>query len=410
MARMDDAADGLRAIGVHREALLDAYLNHHGSIPDSEENKPVIRALLKHHLAWRLEEDEPVQISSALTPTLSAVTRSYRRTTADLSIAHLWSELQEAIEVYQDAKQRGSHADSETYIGMAYDLGHQLIENLREAVTQFSHHISSGFTYIHDLHLRARENRRVILRASQLNDVLETFDHASLQQLAGVDPQLRRLLLRALPKALEACGKELLHAIVRLTEMLHTITRHQRLSQLIDAVAGLYQADHAYTPDIEWMEDVPPAVNMSVPVLQRSMVDPRNPEHEDDLTTIVNSLPKLDPLEEEAFTPSGVQDVLEQATEVIAPHPVQVAANLMIEMALESPSPISAQQIHRAYPVESDMEMWLLTLVNTVNALPDKQRQQLDMSFVESTDPVLSGNRWVRDLTLQRTGVRVYAA
>jgi hypothetical protein len=40
---MDDAADGLRAIGTHRDALLDAYLNHHGSISDSEDNKPVIR-------------------------------------------------------------------------------------------------------------------------------------------------------------------------------------------------------------------------------------------------------------------------------------------------------------------------------------------------------------------------------
>ncbi|SIQ99644.1 hypothetical protein [Marinobacterium stanieri] len=410
MARMDDAADGLRAIGLHRDALLDAYLNHHGAISDSEDNKPVIRALLKHHLAWRLEEDEPVQISSALIPTLSAVTRSYRMTTADLSIAHLWREIQEAIEGYRDAKQRGSHIDCETYIGTAYDLGHQLIENLREGVAQFSHHISSGFTYIHDLKLRARENRRVIRRASQLNDVLETFDHASLQQLAGVDPQLRRLLLRALPKALEACGKELVHAIARLTEMLHTITRHQRLSQLIDAIAGLYQTDHAYVPSIEWLEDVPPALNIAPPLLQRSMVDPRNPEHEDDLIAIVNGLPRLDPLEEEAFTPTLIQDGLEQVTEVIAPHPVQIAANLMIELALESSRPVSARQIHGAYPVESDLEMWLLTLVNTVNALSDKQRQQLDMMFVEAIDSVLSGNRWVSDIVLRRKEGRVHAA
>ncbi|MGD9861093.1 MAG: hypothetical protein AB7S90_13670 [Marinobacterium sp.] len=403
MALLDDAADGLKAIGTHREALLDAYINNHGSIPDTEENRAVSRALLKYHLGWRLEADEPVQISNALIPTLAAVTRNYRMTTADLSVAHIWREIQDAIEGYKEAKQRGAHTDSDTYLGAIYDLGHQLIENLREGVGQFSHHISSGFTYIYDLELRARENRRVIRRARQLNDVLEGFDHGTLQQWAGGDPHLRRILLRAIPKALESCGKELVHAIARLSEMLHTITRQQHRTRLIDAVAALYQADQGYEPSIESLEVIPSVLNRAEPILTRSLVDTRNPEHEAVLIDVVSSLPALEPLQAEEFSSTAVQDGLAETMEVIEPHPLQKAADLMIELAQESETPLSGEQVHRTYPVECDLELWLLTLVNTVNALPDAQRKNLTMNFIEKKDRILPGNRWVLDLTLQRS-------
>ncbi|SEF89955.1 hypothetical protein [Marinobacterium lutimaris] len=410
MARLDDASDGLRAIGQHREELLDAYINHRGAILDTEENKSLIRALLKHHLGWRLEEDEPVQISNALTPTLAAVTRNYKMTTADQSISYLWGEIREAIEGYREARHRNAHNDAETYLGTIYDLGHQLIENLREGVAQFSHHISSGFTYIHDLELRARENRRVIQRASQLNDVLETFDHDALQQMAGGDRQLRRLLLRALPKALELCGKELVHAIARLTEMLHTLTRQHRQSRLIDAVANLYQADHGYEPSIDSLEQLPPALNRAEPLLAHSRIDPRNPEHEEDLEDIVQNLPAMEPLEDEEYVPVAVQDSVVQQTETVEPDPVQYAADLFIELALESEQPVSAMKVHRTFPVDCDPELWLLTLVNTVNSLPEKQRRLIELGFNEVHDTVLRGNRWVSDITLKRTKAKTHAA
>lgn len=51
MARLDDAKDGLKAIAVHSDVLLDAYLNTQSRLLDTEQNQPAIKSMLKHHLA-----------------------------------------------------------------------------------------------------------------------------------------------------------------------------------------------------------------------------------------------------------------------------------------------------------------------------------------------------------------------
>ena len=56
MARLDDAKDGLKAISVHADALLDAYLNTQSRLLDTEQNQSAIKSMLKHHLAWQIAQ------------------------------------------------------------------------------------------------------------------------------------------------------------------------------------------------------------------------------------------------------------------------------------------------------------------------------------------------------------------
>lgn len=400
MALLDDAADGLKAIATHREAILDAYLHNHGALHDTDENQSAIKALLKHHLAWQIDPDEPVQLSRALTSTLAAVTRNYKMSSANVVVGHLWQEIEEAIAGYREAKKRGAEEDSLTYLGSAFDYGYQLIEGLRDAIAHFSHHISSGFTHIHDLDLRAIENRKMIDKATEFNNILETFDYADLQTKAGTDPELRRLLLKAIPKALETCRKELLYAIERLTDMLHTINRQQRKSRLIDSVLNLYQNHEAYTPGIDDLDDIPPILNRAEQLMDTARADIRNPDQEETLTDIVQKLPSLIPVEDEEFTPEPVTNALQAENETIPLDPIRSAALDALTLVKESNQDVSARDVYRALDMDCDPELWFMALVNEVYGLPDVDRNSLNLEFIEQQDTLFTGNYWVADIVL----------
>jgi len=400
MARLDDAADGLKSLATHHGPVLDAYLNHRGTLHDTEENQAAIKALLKHHLAWQLDPDEPVQLSRALTTTLSAVTRSYRMSSANVVIGHLWSEIEEAINGYQEAKKRGAEEDSLTYLGIAFEYGQQLIEGLTESIAMFSHHISSGFTHIHNLDLRARENRKMIDRATEFNNILSTFDYQDLQAKAGRDPDLRRLLRKAIPKALEACRKELIYAIDRLTDMLHTFNRQQRKSRLIDSVLGLYQNQETYTANIDDLDEIPQVLNRAEAIMVSAKADIRNPDHEDALAEIVHKLPPIVPVEEEAHKEEPVKNALEGETELLPVDPIRTAVLDAVSLVQETSQSISAYEVYQVLELECEPELWFMTLVNEVYGLPDIDRKSICLDFLERRDGTFRGNYWVSDIVI----------
>lgn len=403
MALLDDAADGLKALAKHHAPILESYLNNRGALVDTEENQSAIRALLKHHLAWQLDPDEPVQLSRALTSTLAAVTRGYRMSSANMVVGHLWQEVNEAISGYQEAKKRGAYQDSATYLGMASDAGYQLIESLREAIAHFSHHISSGFTHIHDLDLRARENRRMINKATEFNNILETFDYSELHAKAGTDPDLRQLLLKAIPRALERCRKELLYAIERLKEMLHTINLQRRKSILIDTILGLYQEIETYTPSIEDLDQIPLVLNRAERLMHIAKADIRNPAQEIILAEIVEALPSTALREDEEFTPEPVTNARDAEVEELPLDPIRSAVLDTLSLVQEVQEPISALQVYKALQLECGSELWFMALVNEVYGLPDLERKRIRLRFNEQQDDVFKGNYWVSDVVLQQS-------
>ncbi|MFT6914588.1 MAG: hypothetical protein ACJAWL_000884 [Motiliproteus sp.] len=399
MARIDDAAAGLKAIGGHHAAILDAYLNHRGRIPPTADNESVIKSLLRHQLAWRMDDDGHVQLSRALIPTLVAVTRSYRRTSADREVAGLWQDVLESVELYREAKRRGATEDADNYLMSAYDSGYQLAETLRDAIAMFSYHISTAFSHVKNLSLRAAENRRVIVRASKLNDILESFDYQELQELAGNDPGLRLLLLKSIPKALEQCGKELVFAIDRLTGILHTINHQQSKSQLIDALDTYFNQDELVEPSIDGLDLYPPVLNICPQVLAPSAPYLQSMEHEEQLIGIVHALAILTPLPNEQYQKTPIADGVDEivAAEV---HPALESSLTLIALVEREGLEISAMQIYRSLHFEFGMELWLLTLVNAVNALPLPRRQRLQVTYTEKVDALFNGNFWVSDVRL----------
>ncbi|WP_151670034.1 hypothetical protein [Nitrincola schmidtii] len=406
MARIDDAADALQALAKHRDIIIDAYLNQGGALHDTEENRSAIKSLMKHQLTWQIDMDEPVRLSQSLTSLLAVVTRSQLRFSANSAVADLWKEIEGTIDGYREAKNRGALEDSNHYLENAFFFGHQLIESLRSSLSIYARHINTEFTHIHNLDLRAIENRKMIERASEFNTILETFDYQDLHNKAGDDSDLRRLLLKFIPSALEDCRKQLGYSIERLINMLHTINRQQEKARLVDCLIEKFDRDESYHPSVDDLNDLPSVLNRAVRLCNPIYPDLANPEHEDILASIVESLPTLTVTEKEKFVPQPVKNGLNEKAVEIPVNPMIIVVQEILELLSGTDEPISAKKVYHISKLDNhcELEIWYMALFNEINGLPLKQRASLDIHFVESPDDTFSGNFWVSDIVLRKVG------
>ncbi len=402
MARLDDAKDGLKAIAAHADALLDAYLNTQSRLLETEQNQPAIKSMLKHHLAWQIDPDEPVVLSRALTTTLDTLTRSYRISVANSEVGSLWTEMMRAVDDYQQAYVKGASTDADTFLGQAFELGFQLIESLRNALAGYSHYINSGFTEIRDLDLRAKANRRMVNRARDFNDVLESFDFEELDSKAGYNTELRLLLRKVIPRAIARCSEELNYAIGRLREMLHVINEQQIKTRLVEQVLELYERQDDYSPSLDSLDAIPQSLNKAPALMVGSRA---NPYHEGSALALAEIASKLETSgskEVEVHTPEPVVDGLDAEEVELESNPIWLAAQNLIELTIQQNGVFSATKVYEQFDLPCSKELWLLGLVNAVNAIKGEHRNDIELRFVERVDAQMSGNLWVEDILLRR--------
>ena len=410
MATSNDGVKALKALGFHAEPILDAYLNHKGQLHDSPANEAVIKALLKHHLGWRYEDNEDIRLNGDLLRLLSGVTRDFRRLVADETIGELWRTLQEQMGFYKEAKIKGNTQDKELYGDRVQELCFELIEALRQAVVQFSYYITSGFAYVKDLNLRARENVSVINRAKRLNDILGTFKVDDFARDAGADPLLRRLLLHRLPRAIEHCNKELIHAIQRLGDILHKIRQDQQLARMVNRFASRYDSDRGFKPNIDAVVHIPQVLNIGPSMLGKVYADISDASQEDDLAALCCKL-RTTRAEQAKWTVgehTTIADATEHEETDPEPNPLYDLALKCLEYAKVLKEPISAMALYREYTqvsledsTEHTPDLWLLTLVNTFFAQSVDTRALYSLRFDEAKDELFPDVYQVNDVVLE---------
>lgn len=410
MASSNDGVRALRALGSHAEPILNAYLHHKGQVADSADNESAIKALLKHHLAWRYDDNEDIRLNGDLIRLLGAVTRDFRRSVADESIGELWRSLQEQMGFYKESRLKGNSQDRELYGDRVQELCFELIEALRQSIVHFSFYITSGFAYVKDLSTRARENKSVINRATKLNDVLESFRVEQFERDAGADPMLRRLLLFRLPKAIEQCNKELIHAIHRLGEILHKTQQDQHLSQMINRFASRYDGDRGFKPDFDALTHMPQALNMCPSVMGKVYADTQDAEQEDALTALCQGLRtvKKPAARWVVGEETAVQDATATEETDPEPNPLYELALKSLEYARVLNEPLSAKKLLREYQkmhpeeaLDCSPDLWLLTLVNTFSAQSVDVRDRYRIHYAETCDSLFPDVYQVDDVLLE---------
>lgn len=404
MAKNNEAADALQAIANHKQIIIDAYMIHGGVIHDTEDNHAAIKSLKKHQLVWQIDPDEPIRLIPDVSKLLSTVTRSNIRYIANSDVAEKWSAIEDAIDGYHKAGELGALADKERCANDALMHGYELIAKLKNALSDYARHINTEFTYVHNLELRAIENRKMINRASEFNDILATFDYQDLYNKAGNDDQLRRLLLKFIPMALEECRMQLGYSIDRLVKLLHTFNQQQEKLRLIDSFITHYDQNEAFLPSIDGLIEPPAVLNRAVEAVCSNYVDLNNPEHEEILEAIVERLPSTITTEKEVFEPEPVADELSEKFVELPVDPSRQAIQEVISLLSETELPLSARRIYefKGLSAECDMELWFMALVNEIYGLPVNQRSELSVRFCEEQDEIYKGNFWVRDIFLQR--------
>lgn len=397
-----DAQAAIAALYNHRQVVVGAHINDRGTIRDSEDTNAAITALKKHRLVWYHPEDEAAQLNGALSQMLDHSLRNFRRQMASEVISSILENLQNHLVVdYLETKKRCLRQDQERLKTEITECIYDLIDRLTQSVTIFAQYLSSGFTYVTDLELRLRENQRVIRMGEKLNDVLKEFDMEELDQLAGSDEDLRKLLSRTLPRYIELVQTELVNTLHQLTALLNSTREGAKRSRLIGAFERAYGNDKGFEPSIDGLVNIPPILNLVHNQLILPWVNPDDASAEVVLAGYCQGLVKPQETNKDyEETPVTIEDATELPSIELIPDPIVSAADDLIQCVLLDGLQTTASQSLLALEIDCPMSLWMGVLMNCIHSLSSEKRNCLKVRFIEENNSFYPDNYSVYDVVL----------
>lgn len=411
MARTHDAQSTLRALNTHAEAILEAHLNQGNRIPVTDDNVGMLETLEHHRLIWRLAEDEDPQLKKVLAHFLDHITESDRRRQASEHVDQLWNELNQLFAEYRETKRLAAFEDKERVEGAIKEVLSEIIEDIRTATVTFTAYITSGFSYITDIELRIRKNEEVIDQAHRLSNLFDSFKIRELEDQAGNDPFLKRLLLKHLPATLEEGRRNLSYALNQLRILLVRMREDQRLSILIGGFESHYANNRGFEPSIDDLDLAycPPVLNTVAPFRIVSYGDIYDPADDQDLIEIARW---ARPLESQADEPeidakavSSVEFDVDGETEQEEVDPVDRLVEQVLEHVLDGDigdGEIRALEVLANSDLDLDAATWLHTLESEVDALAPNDYDLIEVDYQSEPDPLYPDNLYILDMTLRR--------
>jgi hypothetical protein len=402
MAGPQEAVDTLKALARHADLILDAHLNQQGSLEKTEDNAYAIKALKSLRLLWQLEDEEQYQLSQVVTQLLDHSLRNYRRHMADEQIHSLWERLNQHLLVqYQHAKRRQLHKDQTRIAKELQECLYDLIEQLKQATLNFSYYITGGFTYITDLELRLKENERVLSRAHKMNVVLDSFHLDELEQIAGQDPLLRRLLLKHLPEVLSKCREQMVDTLHKLNALLVRLKKNVETSRLIAAFEAKYEETPGWQPDIENCQKPPTPLLLATPISLKAYANLNDVRHEAWLSGLTANLHPP----QKASTAETEQPLILEDTSTLEPIAAEnnrliTATEILLNEIQAQQLSIHASEAYQLLDLDCEIDHWLLSLMNAYTSLNSELRQQIRFEFLEDPDNHYTDQFWTRDILI----------
>jgi len=409
MARAQDAHSTLRALAKYGEAILEAHLRNGNRIPDSDDNLGLIETLEHHRLVWRIGESEDLQLKKVLVQFLDHITESERRRYASAQVHILWQQLSELFQEYKEAKKRSALTDIDRLEGEIKECLADVIEDIRNATEAFATYINTGFAYITDLHLRIRENERVIERAGRLITLFESFRIRELAEQAGSDAFLKRLLLRHLPATLESSQKNLSYALNQLRKMLVRMREDQRLSRMVGAFEAHFINNRGFEPSIDHLDlrQVPESLNTVAPFQIRGFGDIYDSADDLELIEIAAKARTVPADIEDKPVPDGVDTVsfdVAGETETEDDDPVEDAIEELIQLVVDGAlgeGAILASEALAGTGLNIDKADWLQAIVSEIESLPDGDQRHIEVIYHQTPHWIYPDNVMISDLTLK---------
>lgn len=385
----------------HNEVIGKAYLDTRNVIPLHEEgNDAAITALLAQRLAWHLDEDEGVRLSTKLVALLDQAVRADWQLNSSNSVAIYWRDLNACL---QDYNVSSTPADTEMTRRALQECAARLIEEIRSAIGQFGRFIERGYAYAQSSEIRLQQNERTLARAKELVEMMESCDLTDYQRAAGTNQDLRTLFYRHLPKAFEHALKELRRILGDLQTMLTKIREEQTKALLLRTFQNTYERTPGFMPaEPAMLNGVISHFNIAEPLLAPAEPNIYHRGHEEQLVGIVQSLGI-----QKQNQPSGmpvaaaeIDNVTTQIAEAPEADPLFEAAEACLMWLEESGQTAKAGELYHSLEIKEPYDLWLYALLNYVQGMPKHDYERVSIQYTDHHDDVLTGFRTVKDLTL----------
>ncbi len=354
--------------------------------------------MVKHRLAWRLDEDN-VQLSSPLLKLLERFGNSVKRLRGSEEIHSLWQQLDFLLQDYDLLNKKGRINDLERTINDIHECALEIIEALDDRLNQFAQYIDQQFSTVSDLELRIQHNERAIVEAEKLNDLLLSCDINELN-IPFHDRQLGKIFRAYLPKKLEICRKELVNILHSLRTQITKLQADSRLARQLIAFKRHYDLNPGFTPtEISLANKIPAFLTQATGAKTFGFADITSESHTQTIQIAIAQVKRKIQSEQQDNPELSIDDVTEQPASAMDISELYEKSLAVIAVA-KSGTSITAADAYRELCIQTPYDHWLLALLNTLSGLDENEKSALTIELDTEALVGFDGNQLVRDVLL----------
>jgi len=390
----------LKNLGRHAELILDTYLD--GVVPIKyEDNDKVIKTLIQQQVLWRPTEEEGLHLTQAVRNLLEQGLKDERNRQLDINMGSAIATIKTLIGHYKEAQSTGNYRDASAYLRDIGEHVFTLIESLRRNVDKLWTHINNEFGRVGSLSAKIRENELAQEQVSIILLGLGMFDFKDLAELAGANPQLRKLLVVNLQWEIDKCVTELSSAQKRLFRMLGHFKEVRARSALIRGFQIFSEAHLDYQlPCYPEQSNMPSAFNMIVALETKALLNTSIEDHDAVLTQLVQSI-KVASVEQ-AESPdrqARAVDSVEMTEIEIAEKPETVAVESFLSHVIDTRGQkISALSYYQMIDFVLDEEFWLFAVFSYMDSMNEEESSLFNKKLLINSQTEFTGNQFIEDI------------
>jgi len=390
----------LKNLGRHAELILDTYLE--GVVPIKyEDNDKVIKTLIQQQVLWRPTEEEGLHLTQAVRNLLEQGLKDERNRQLDINMGSAIATIKTLIGHYKEAQSTGNYRDASAYLRDIGEHVFTLIESLRRNVDKLWTHINNEFGRVGSLSAKIRENELAQEQVSIILLGLGMFDFKDLAELAGANPQLRKLLVVNLQWEIDKCVTELSSAQKRLFRMLGHFKEVRARSALIRGFQIFSEAHLDYQPPCyPEQSNMPSAFNMIVALETKALLNTSIEDHDAVLTQLVQSIKVA--CVEQAESPdrqARAVDSVEMTEIEIAEKPETVAVESFLSHVIDTRGQkISALSYYQMIDFVLDEEFWLFAVFSYMDSMNEEESSLFNKKLLINSQTEFTGNQFIEDI------------
>lgn len=392
----------LKSLGRYSELILDTYLE--GEVPAQyEADNKAIDTLIQQQVLWRPGSNEGLHLTRAVRTLMNQALKDERNRQIDVNIGSTIATIKMLIGHYNEAQHNHNYRDASTYLKDIGEKVFTIIESLRRNVRALWSHVNSEFGFVGTLSAKIRENELAQNQVGSIIDGLGMFDFKDLTELAGFNPQLRKLLVVNLQREINECSSELLSVQTRLFQIMGHFKEMKARSNLITGFQIFIENHPDFKPTCyPEQADLPLMFNQIEPFTIKGLLDVSIEDHDFVLIEIMQSIQsRSDTVVGEVAPASGPITI--NCTEMIDIE--EKLENKAIELFFcnviaASGDKVSAGQYYQSIDFGWDEEFWLFAVVGYLYELDSDTRSLFDFFLHVIPHSEFNGNQFITGIDL----------